>query len=136
MRTFLVAAVVFVVTASAASAQPALVPQPRSVHACPGGFALNRPLRFPYGTDPGGFEIVRERWSALGIPAPVVAARRAPADVQLSVGLDDDVYQGRRTAQPGYHITVTGSLIEVVDMNDDEPRDGFFDALATLAQLP
>ncbi|MBV8749536.1 MAG: family 20 glycosylhydrolase [Candidatus Eremiobacteraeota bacterium] len=136
MRTFLVAAVVFVVTASAASAQPALVPQPRSVHACPGGFALNRPLRFPYGTDPGGFEIVRERWSALGIPAPVVAARRAPADVQLSVGLDDDVYQGRRTAQPGYHITVTGSLIEVVDMNDDGPRDGFFDALATLAQLP
>ncbi|MBV8644262.1 MAG: family 20 glycosylhydrolase, partial [Candidatus Eremiobacteraeota bacterium] len=138
MRTFLVAVAVLVVTASAASAQPALVPQPRSVRplSCGGGFVLNRPLRFPYGTDPGGFEIVRERWSALGIPAPVVAARRAPADVQLSVGLDDDVYQGRRTGQPGYHITVTSSLVEVVDMNDDEPRDGFFDALATLAQLP
>jgi hypothetical protein len=60
---------------------PALVPQPRVVRplACNHPFVLNRPVRFPANTDRGGFELLSARWTALGIPTPVIVRDGAPA---------------------------------------------------------
>ncbi|MFN2460418.1 MAG: glycoside hydrolase family 20 zincin-like fold domain-containing protein [Candidatus Velthaea sp.] len=115
--------------AGAARAAPAaLVPAPAAMHALPcpsGGFALRSPLRLSANTDPGGFEIVRERWRALGIPPPL---RAAPAQVRIS-------RTARGTHAPaaqGYTLRIDGASIEISAAD----ADGAFNALATLAQLP
>ncbi|BDE05087.1 hypothetical protein WPS_03630 [Vulcanimicrobium alpinum] len=109
-----------------ALALAALVPQPNSVDAtaCAAPYVLDRPLRFAAGTDRGGFELLRERWSALGIPAPVLAPPPAIADVRrlrTSAGGD------------GYDLTVTRRDVAIGIRSGSASE---FDALATLAQLP
>jgi hexosaminidase len=108
----------------AADAAPALVPLP--LHVVPGACerALDRPLRFAAGIDPGGFTIVRDRWTALGLPAPLLAARGAAHDVDSA--LDAHV------AARAYRLTVDRAGIRIA-AGDPEAA---FDALATLAQLP
>jgi hypothetical protein len=141
VRSFLAAAfwaALFASAASAAAAAPALVPQPRVVQpaACRSAFALNRPLRFPHGTDPGGFELLSARWTALGIPTPVIVPERAAADVEFAgAPADTSAPRGAGLPPPGYRINVA-SRISVVEDGGDGSGDGFFDALATLAQLP
>jgi hypothetical protein len=141
VRSFLAAAfwaALFVSAASAAPAAPALVPQPRVVQPvpCRSAFALNRPLRFPHGTDPGGFELLSARWTALGIPTPVIVPDRAAADVGFGMAAMD-TYQpaGAEPALPGYRLDVS-SRIMIMGNSGDGSGDGFFDALMTLAQLP
>ena len=109
-----------------AGAAPALVPRPLHVApgTCAGGPGLRRPLRFSAAADPGGMDIVRERWSALGIPAPVTSARGAVPDVESSI---DPALPAR-----AYRLTVDRTGIRIV-AGDAEAA---FDALATLAQLP
>jgi hexosaminidase len=112
-----------VATTSVASALPALVPQPRSLsaRACPAALALDRPLALAAGLDPGGVELVRERWAALDIPAPLTARGRAA------------VRASERPSPPGgYELTVDGAS---VTLRASSP-EGRFNALATLAQLP
>jgi hexosaminidase len=110
-----------------AAGTPALVPAPLSLaqRACSGGgMRLDRPLRFPRNTDDGGFEIVRERWTALGIPAPI---RSRDVDVRVS--------RLRASAQPvagSYTLDVGANEIGIGSIDGE----GVFDALATLAQLP
>ncbi len=78
-----------------APAVPSLLPQPGSIKpiACEKPVALNRALRFGQLADPGGFELLRERWTALGIPSPVLsAARNERVGVGFTIapgGLDD-----------------------------------------------
>jgi hypothetical protein len=152
VRSFLVAAFVLLAGAAATGSpalaagapngvpQPALVPRPASMRAipCAGPLALDRPLRFPPSVDRGGFEVVRERWTALGIPAPVIASSR------LDVAL---VYRSvpplRDRSQPSaaYRL-LSGALVVIEDERnvrgpeDGAGSDGQFDALTTLAQLP
>lgn len=123
LRTAL-ALVFFLFAARAAGAEPALVPRPlqQTARACNAPLTLDRPLTFPAGVDPGGFEIVRERWTALGILAPVIAKHAAPAVVT------DDSAHG--TTAYDLQVTATGVHIR------STPDEGAFDALATLAQLP
>ena len=148
MRSFLVAALVLgagvatVPSPSAASAQaigaPALIPKPSSVRTipCRAPFSLDRPLKFSPGIDPGGFELLRERWVALGIPAPVIAV---PPDVRVgwanAVDPPPNPYP-----RAGYRLRISTS-IEVLDRFSFGwlgvyPKEGEFDALMTLAQLP
>ena len=129
VRSFLV--VVFLaLTATAAAAAPALVPQPRSMQqaACgtSGHLALDRPLRFPPAIDRGGFELLRERWRALGIPPPLVS------DAQTTVRLRRFGASAGVGRHDGYAIAVDDKS---VDLTASSP-DAAFDALATLAQLP
>ena len=138
MRWLLVAA--FVLTSasaavpSAAGAAPALVPAPQRLEPvpCRTPVALDRPLRFAAGTDPGGFAIVRERWTALGIPAPVLAAPGAPADVRVQLA--------QFSAPPGpgdrYVLRAADGNVLVSAANDRGTGEAGFDALMTLAQLP
>ena len=138
MRSFLAAAfwaVLFASATTAVTAAPALVPQPRVATACRGAVALNRPLRFPRATDPGGFELLRDRWAALGIPTPVIAAGGTPADVDIRAG--SAARRGSRAPArpPGYRLDVS-SRITLTETNGDGTQDGVFDGLATLAQLP
>jgi hypothetical protein len=116
----------FLLAAGAAGAAPALVPRPLHVAAgaCSSGPDLWRPLRFARDVDAGGFAIVRERWTALGLPAPVLAARGGATDV--------DVALDRAIAPRGYRLTVERTGIRIA-AGDTEAA---FDALATLAQLP
>jgi hypothetical protein len=83
VRSFLVAvfslaALVAAVNSAPASGKtlpiPALVPQPLAASPvdCEAPLSLDRPLRFDSSADPAGFELLRERWSALGIPAPTL----------------------------------------------------------------
>jgi hypothetical protein len=112
-------------TARIACAAPALVPQPAAMHpiACAHGLALRTPLRFPADVDPGGFAVVRERWTALGIPAPVIVAHGA--DVSIRIGSDP-----------------AGAAPDALEVRERGVRisggnaEAGFDALATLAQLP
>ncbi len=89
-----------------------------------GGLNLDRPLRFPPTIDAAGFALIRERWSALGITAPVRSVRTnvtlAPALMQPILAL------GR------YTLTVTQNAVRLASTGPDLT----FDALATLAQLP
>src|SRR5664279_2371059 len=93
--------VFFLITGAGRTADlPALVPAPNSIAAKPcsqSGMPLGRALRFARDIDPGGFALVRERWRALGIPAPVRAARPevtarvladARSDAPVRYGLD------------------------------------------------
>ena len=126
MRTFLVTAFVLL-TAAAASAAPALVPQPRTLSArpCDHPLALAAPLGFGGDVDPGGFALVRERWVALGIPAPRIV-QRASTPVTVAVRT------GGRDADETYRLTVEGTRVRIIAAS----AHAAFDALATLAQLP
>ena len=126
MRTFLVTAFVLL-TAAAASAAPALVPQPRALSTLPCGhpLALTAPLGFGDAVDPGGFALLRERWVALGIPAPrIVPAASARVVVAARPGGGD--------ADEAYRLTLDGTRVRITAGS----AHGVFDALATLAQLP
>jgi hexosaminidase len=116
----------FLLASQSAGAAPALVPLPLHVSAgsCGDGLALQRGLRFPPSIDPGGFAIVRERWVALGIPAPVIAARGSAHDV--------DLVKDRRADVRSYRLEADRSGIRIAAGGDEAA----FDALATLAQLP
>jgi hypothetical protein len=126
VRSFLAAAFVLALTA-AASAAPALVPRPALIGPakCRSVLSLAAPLSVTRDADPGGFALLRERWSALGIPAPRLAragetpqivVRRRPGD----------------TAGEAYGIVVGASGATVSAAGSA----GAFDALTTLAQLP
>jgi hexosaminidase len=111
-----------------AAEQPALIPAPASIKpiACPGGArSLATPLRFPADIDPGGFELLRERWIALGIPAPVVASRSDASNPSITFAQD---FVGPRL-EP-YAIDIDATRIEISGRNTS------FNALMTLAQLP
>jgi hexosaminidase len=110
----------------AAGAAPALVPRPLHViaGACAQPLALRRPLRFTAAVDPGGFAIVRDRWTALGLRAPIIVARGAVHDVDAAID--------RRLEPRSYHLTVDRRGVRIA-AGDAEAA---FDALATLAQLP
>jgi hexosaminidase len=121
---FLLCLALLFITSRAAGAAPALVPLP--LHAVPGTCerTLDHPLRFAAGIDPGGFTIVHDRWTALGLPAPLLSARGAAHDVDSA--LDAHV------AARAYRLTVDRAGIQIT-AGDPEAA---FDALATLAQLP
>jgi hexosaminidase len=130
VRTFLVAVVLGIAATAVASAAPllpGLVPQPRAVHRvpCPGPLALDRPLRFPSVVDAGGFELLRERWKALGIPEPRLVADGS-FDVALQ-NLPDTV----PPPPEKYSLLVDGAVHVFAPANEAR-----FDAIATLAQLP
>jgi hexosaminidase len=142
VRSFLVAA--FVLLAGAAAGAPcaaaaaetipaaALVPQPESVQPqrCAAPFPLDRALRFAGGVDRGGFELLRERWIALGIPAPVLVARRREGPPNVVV-LPAPRARGAAAANAyGLNVAPYGALVV---FGTDESA---FDALVTLAQLP
>ena len=126
LRLVIVLALVLIAS-RAAGAAPALVPRPLHVVAgtCSRGPDLRRPQRFAAGVDPGGFAIVRERWTALGLPAPVVGAPGAAYDVAVALGSFD------RGAQ-AYRLSVDRNGVRIAAGD----AEGAFDALATLAQLP
>jgi hypothetical protein len=114
-----------VASVRAAAAQPALVPRPILMGdpSCARGFDVRAPVRFPHGVDAGGLELVRERWTALGIPAPIVVDHDANVRVMLHaprVGADE------------YNLAITRSAITLAAGN----AEAGFDGLATLAQLP
>jgi hexosaminidase len=125
LRIAIVLALLLALSPAAAGA-PALVPRPLHVFAgsCGAGPDLRRALRFPVTVDAGGFAIVRGRWTALGIPAPVVSERGTAHDVAIESdsGLGAGVY--RLTAgRAGIRIAAGDA-------------EAAFDALTTLAQLP
>jgi hypothetical protein len=147
VRSFLVAALVLAVEGAVSASPvgaavpvpaPALVPAPQETAAvrCAAPFALGRPLRFPKNVDPGGFELLRERWVALGIPAPVIAS---PPDVRLEHTVDSRT--PATYARSSYVLRIQGT----VTLRDDytwgipaagNESEGQFDGLMTLAQLP
>lgn len=126
MLRFAIVLALLLIASRAAGAAPALVPQPLHVAAgaCGDGLDLRRPVRFQAGIDAGGFTIVRDRWRALGLPAPLIGARGAAHDVD--VGLDASV------APRAYRLNVGRAGVRIA-AGDAEAA---FDALATLAQLP
>ena len=144
MRSFLVAAFVLVAEAAAiaiparaagpAIPAPALVPQPTTVNpvACDAPLALDRPLRFSEQADRGGFELLRDRWTGLGIPAPVLSASDRSA---RRLGVLFRSTKGSRTYHKpdAYALTVRTRGVEIVH---GEGAEAQFDALMTLAQLP
>ncbi|HEY0394509.1 MAG TPA: family 20 glycosylhydrolase [Candidatus Elarobacter sp.] len=156
MRRFLVsasvllagAAVAITMSGAAGAAQtgppvavPALVPQPATVRAlrCPAPLSLARSLRFPPGIDPAGFELVRSRWTALGIPAPLIAT---PANVVVRLQqtiVDPPEFGSYSTAS--YRLRV-GTSVQILGKSEGgwygsfDESEGEFDALTTLAQLP
>src|SRR5208283_1101207 len=106
----------------ARAAMPGLVPAPRSVQVarCMRAPSLAAPLRIPSNLDPGGVELLRERWRALGLPAPAPSGAGAAVTVRRSGGAER------------YTLRVNDGGIGI----DANGPDGEFDALATLAQLP
>jgi hypothetical protein len=125
VRVILAVVVLVAGSLRVACAEPALVPRPALMQsaACGAGFGLRAPLRFAPGIDPGGFELVRERWTALGIPAPVVVPHGA--DVRVAIGAP-------RFGTEEYDLRVARDGVAIA-AGDAEAA---FDALATLAQLP
>ncbi len=102
----------------------ALVPAPSSIERKACTLPLTRPLVLDRDSvDPGGLALLRERWRALGIPAPVVARQPYPQDF----GPEDFI-----TADGGYRVRVVRRAVEV-KADRGEP---LFDGLMTLAQLP
>lgn len=133
MRTFLVAGFLLA-TASAGWASPALIPAPSALKSvpCRAAISLARPLRFPRTIDVGGFELLRERWAALGIPAPVLADSDSSKDVAAYVVAIADV--DPQTDQ--YRLETSGGRITITATTQAHTGEGQFDALMTLAQLP
>jgi hypothetical protein len=107
---------------------PALVPAP--AHVAPRvcgtpGLQLDRPLRFQANVDAGGFALIRERWRALGIPAPI---RTQNPDVTVGPpSASAPVWSA-----PRYTLDVGARSVRIGGSNGELN----FDALATLAQLP
>ena len=99
-----------------------LLPRPTQVVpiACAHAFGLGHPLRFSVDVDPGGFELLSNRWRKLGLPLPI---RAHHSEVQFShVTLPPQAYRLR--------IDASGIRISSGD------ADGAFYAMMTLAQLP
>ncbi|MDQ2681394.1 MAG: beta-N-acetylhexosaminidase, partial [Candidatus Eremiobacteraeota bacterium] len=97
-----------------------LLPMPTRVQII-GDCAARIPRSLPASVDPAALEIVRNRWSALGIPAP---SRSHQPDVIVRI------HGG--TPQSYTLKTAPGQTIRI----DAADRDGAFYALMTLAQLP
>jgi hexosaminidase len=141
VRSFLVAAFVLLTGVAAGAIPlaaraadqlaPALVPRPASIDPvpCTAPRTLDRPLRFHGAADHAGFDLLRERWTALGIPAPVYASPFASA-------LDVFVYTNPgKLSFPdphGYRMSVRPNLISIFPGG----AEASFDAMMTLAQLP
>jgi hexosaminidase len=139
VRTFLVAGLLLA-SASAVSASPALVPAPAELKhtACRGAVNLSRPLRFPYGIDAGGFQLLRERWTALGIRAPVVAGPRSATDRSL-IDVVAQQYTDLDHPHPttdAYSLQTNSGKITLAAQEQGHTGEAEFDALMTLAQLP
>ncbi|HEV3088333.1 MAG TPA: glycoside hydrolase family 20 zincin-like fold domain-containing protein [Candidatus Elarobacter sp.] len=142
MRSFLVAAFVLLAGAAAgAPSQPAaaetipvapLVPQPESAQPqeCAAPLSLERPMRFDERVDPGGFELLRERWTALGIPVPVRGG--APLNGAPAINAFPTAVAGTTVERHAYLLRTTTDTIFI---NSADPESAF-DALTTLAQLP
>ncbi len=92
---------------------------------CSAPLALRRPLRFPATIDPGGFELLRSRWTALGIPPPVLVRERADVVVGTLV----------KGAAGAYVLGTDGARVSIA-AGAASAGEAEFDALATLAQLP
>jgi hexosaminidase len=143
VRPFLVAASALLAGAAAVAMParaaetipaPALVPQPATVNrlACDAPLRLDRPLLFSGLADRGGFELLRERWTALGIPAPQLSASDRSGR-RLDVRFRPTA-NARTVHQPdAYALKVRADGVDVVHGENGEAQ---FDALATLAQLP
>jgi hypothetical protein len=107
------------------------VPQPASVASvpCKAPRSLDRPLRFHLSADRAGFDLLRDRWVALGIPAPVYAS-------PVASNLDVFVYTnpGKLSFRDphGYRLSVRPNLISIFPGG----AEASFDAMMTLAQLP
>jgi len=106
----------------ACAAMPGLVPVPRSMQVvrCAYAPSLAMPVRIPSSVDPGGVELLRERWRALGLPAPSPVGSGAALASRHSGGAER------------YSLRIDDGGIRI----DADGPDGEFDALATLAQLP
>jgi hexosaminidase len=126
VRRFLLATFLVVAATCAADANPALVPAPAQ-HvslACGSPLTLAHPLSFPASVDRGGLTVVRERWTSLGIPAPIAGSKSERPLVtfaHVAGGVPGSYTLRADTA--GVHIAAADG-------------EGAFDALATLAQLP
>jgi hypothetical protein len=133
VRSFLVAVFLLLATASVGSAAPALVPAPSELQSvpCRGAISLAHPLQFPRTTDAGGFELLRERWRALGIPAPVLVAGEKSRDVALY----RSAISGAEPPRDRYHVETSGGRI-TISATTAHANEAHFDALMTLAQLP
>jgi hexosaminidase len=105
---------------------PALVPAARQTDRQACAISLKRPLRFAADVDPGGFEIIRERWRGLGIPAPIRAAHPTVVTGARTLVATSAWPLGR------YTLDVWGGAVRISATDADLA----FDALATLAQLP
>ena len=101
------------------------MPQPLHVASRPCALRLERPLAFPAAVDPGGFELLRDRWRALGIPAPrrVTGNGRANVTVTRAAGGGDAERYAIVATAAGAQLRGGSAAAE-------------FDALMTLAQLP
>ncbi|GAC1598133.1 MAG: hypothetical protein NVS3B28_30080 [Candidatus Velthaea sp.] len=113
-------------TAAAHAAEtPALVPAPTTVRGahCDVPIDLDRPVRFERGLDAGGMALVRERWTALGLPEPILVDA---GGAQIRRG------PGALAAQSAYTIEPAAARLFVRSRD----AEGEFDALATIAQLP
>jgi hexosaminidase len=119
--------VVLLVTGAGRTDMPALVPAPGGIVSKPcsrNDLPLGRALHFARDVDPGGFALVRERWLALGIPAPVRSGRAVvTARVPANAPSDSPVR---------YTLDVGAAAVHIRGSNGEAA----FDALATLAQLP
>ena len=135
MRSFLVAGLVLA-TASAGWASPALVPAPSELKSaqCHGSVSLARPLHFPRRVDAGGFELLQERWRALGIPAPVLAAR--PGATTRDVAIYKLTITDVQMTTDRYQLETDGGRIVISATTQGGTNEAQFDALMTLAQLP
>jgi hexosaminidase len=136
VRSFLVAIFVLLATASVASAAPALVPAPSQVATapCSRAVSLARPLRFEKVIDAGGFELLRDRWTALGIPAPVLVptgSRNADVIARHHVGVDASTFK-----TDTYLLRTDGGAIAIAAETHAKTGEAEFDAVMTLAQLP
>ena len=143
MRSFLVAVFALLATlaatASSGLAAPALVPAPSEVKSAPchGSISLAKPLQFPREVDAGGFELLRERWRALGIPAPVlVAPDRAAGHGTRDVAIYGLAISDVHMTTDVYHLATDGRRIAIAATKQAHTNEGEFDALMTLAQLP
>jgi hexosaminidase len=81
-------------------------------------------LRFPASVDAGGAAIVRERWTALGLPPPLVASPGSAHNVETTI---DPSLEPR-----SYRLTISAGGVRIAAADGEAA----FDALATLAQLP
>jgi hexosaminidase len=148
VRSFLVAGIVVLAAAGSAAPSaaavrlPPLLPQPATIRAlpCAAPISLARPLRFSRWVDPGGFELLRSRWIALGIPAPVVVQGAADVRVMNRIDVLDPPPRGSYGVS-GYHLRVGRSISILGERTSgwygsSNNEEGQFDALMTLAQLP